>query len=225
MFVLLIRTILVYICVILAIRIMGKRQLGELQPNELVVAIIISNIATLSLQDSRIPILGTVLPIFTLVACEVLVSFWSLKSVAVRRLVSGNPVIIIRDGEIDQHELNSLRWTLDDLLEQLRNNGVFDIAEVSFAIVETSGLLSVCLKADCRPISMKLSRETPDDAPPVVLISDSNISDDGLRYCGINKAWLDGILSGRRLSPADIFVMTCNRRLEYNIVEKEDKKQ
>ena len=205
---------------------MGKRQLGELQPNELVVAIIISNIATLSLQDNGIPILGTVLPIFTLVACEVIISFCSLKSVIIRRLVSGNPIIIIRDGCIDQREMILLRWTIDDLMEQLRINGVFDITEVSFAIVETSGSLSVSLKPVYRPLTLNQLHITSNEnnAPPVVIISDSKISDDALRYCGVNKNWLYSILKKENFIIADIFIMTCDRSLNYNIIRKEREK-
>ena len=225
MFILLLRTILVYICVILAIRIMGKRQLGELQPNEFVVAIIISNIATLSLQDNGIPLLGTMLPIFTLVACEVMVSYWALKSVTVRRLVSGNPIIVIRDGSVDQREMKLMRWTIDDLMEQLRINGIFDINEVAFAIVETSGVLSVCPKAAYRPLTQQqlgLESDKDDtDAPPVLIISDGKLSDDALRYCGVNNAWLEAVLKKEKLRVNEIFIMTCDRSLKYHIIERE----
>jgi len=222
--VLFLRTILVYIFVIAAIRIMGKRQLGELQPNELVVTILISNIATLSLQDSGVPLMGTILPIFTLVACEVIISFSSLKSLKVRRAVSGNPIIVIRDGLVQQHEMQKMRWTVDDLLEQLRVGGYFDVSEIAFAVVETSGSMSVYPKFPYRPLNaqnMNVTTEDPNaDAPPMVIIRDGVLSMDGLVYCNVDKIWLDNIMRQENCTPETVFLMTCDRNREYHIVKK-----
>ncbi|MCL2069111.1 MAG: DUF421 domain-containing protein [Oscillospiraceae bacterium] len=227
MLVLFLRTILVYMFVIAAIRIMGKRQLGELQPNELVVTILISNIATLSLQDNGMPLIGTLLPIFTLVACEVIISFTSLKSLWVRRAVTGNPIIIIRDGIVQQHEMQKLRWTVDDLLEQLRTGGHFDLSEIAFAVVETSGMMSVYPKFPYRQVNAKdMSLTTQDqhcDAPPVVLIRDGNISQDGLAYCGVDRIWLDDTLRNESCTPRTVFIMTCDRNRKYHLVKRDEK--
>jgi len=223
--VLFLRTIIVYAFVIAAIRIMGKRQLGELQPNELVVTILISNIATLSLQDNGVPLLGTILPIFTLVACEVIISFTSLKSLKVRRVISGNPIIIIRDGEVQLHEMQRMRWTVDDLLEQLRVGGYFDISEIAFAVVETSGNMSVYPKFAYRPLNAMnmnvISQDQHADAPPMVLIRDGAVSNDGLVYCNADKVWLDDILRQESCTIEDVFLMTCDRNHKYHIVKKD----
>ena len=225
MLVLFLRTILVYVFVIAAIRIMGKRQLGELQPNELVVTILISNIATLSLQDNGVPLLGTVLPIFTLVACEVIISFTSLKSLKMRRVISGNPIIIIRDGIVQLHEMQRMRWTVDDLLEQLRVGGYFDLSEISFAVVETSGSISIYPKFPHRPLTAQIMNITAQhsnaDAPPMVLIRDGVISEDGLIYCGVDHQWLDMTLQHENCTAENVFLMTCDRNRKYHMVKKD----
>lgn len=227
MIVLFLRTLIVYVIVTMAIRIMGKRQLGELQPNEFVVTVIISNIATLSLQDNSVPILGTMLPIFTLVACEVIISFIAIKSVKIRRAISGNPIIIIKDGIINQKEMLALRWTLDDLMGQLRISNIFDINEVSLAIVETSGDLSVYPKFANRPLTPSSAGIAPtkpyQDYPPVVMISDTCISEEGLNFCGVEESWLKKILKKEGCTINQVFLMVCDKNLEYKIIKKDRK--
>ena len=222
------RTILIYFVVITALRIMGKRQVAELAPAELVVTIMISNIATLSIEDTNIPILGSILPIFVLVGCEVTESFVGLKSRVLRRLFSGGPRVIIRDGVIDQKELGNLRWSIDDLTEQMRQSGIFDIREVSFAVVETSGSLSAYQKFGARPASAQMLNIPADgepDAPPLTLISDGVLDSEALRFLNLRREWLDKILEEKRLALADVFMMTCDRRAHYRIVEKEKAKK
>lgn len=133
------RTMILYIVIVVAVRIMGKRQLGELSPTELVITILISNIATLPIEDTNIPLTAGLVSIFTLVACEVLVSGILLKSPKMRKIVSGSPRVLIRDGVIDQKQLSDLRLSIDDLTAQLRGQGCFDINQVAFAVVETTG--------------------------------------------------------------------------------------
>lgn len=137
------RTILLYFLMSLAVRLMGKRQVGELQPVELVVTIIISNIASLPLEEPSLPLFVSVIPVLTLVAMEVVLSAVSLKSRRIRRWFSGSPVVVIYEGVILQKPLRALRFSVEDLMEELRIAGVFDITDVQTAIVETSGKLSV----------------------------------------------------------------------------------
>ena len=221
------RTIVIYFIVVTALRIMGKRQVAELAPAELVVTIMISNIATLSIEDTNIPILGSILPIFVLVGCEVSQSLFSLKSRIMRRLFSGSPRIIIRDGVIDQRELGNLRWSIDDLTEQMRQSGIFDIREVSFAMVETSGSLSTYQKFGARPASAQMLNVPADgepDAPPLTVISDGKLDSDALSFLNLRREWLDKILTEKQLTLEDVFMMTCDRRAKYSIVEKEKAK-
>jgi len=220
-----VRTIIIYFLVIAALRIMGKRQLGELQPSELVVTILVSNLATMSIEDSNIPLMGTVMPIFVLVSCEVLLSYFILKSPKAQKVIFGNPRIVIRNGVIDQKELRSLRWTIEDLTEQLRVSGIFDINEVSMAIVETSGAISVYQNYRNRPMSIEMddARQGEDD-PPMVMISDGRVVEDTLNYCGVDRKWLDETLKRKHLTAEDIFIMTCDKKRSYLIMEKEERK-
>jgi len=209
-------------------RVMGKRQLGELQPSELVVTLLISNIATLSIEDTNVPLLGSILPIFILVSCEVLVSFLILKSNTLRKIISGNPRIVIRNGAIDQKELKNLRWSVDDLTDQLRSNNIFDISEVDFALVETSGTLTSYLKFNKRPVTVEMLQIPQDgvpDAPPVTVISDGELVKDALAFCNLNQEWLDNLLRSRKLTIQDIFLLTVDRRAGYHLVEKEAKRK
>ena len=223
-----IRTIVLYLTIVLALRIMGKRQLGELQPAELVVTILVSNIATLSIEDTNIQLLGSILPIFTLVSCEVLISVICLKSKKARHIISGNPRIVIRNGEIDQQELKNLRWSLDDLTEQLRQGGYFDIREVGFAIVETAGTLSVYPKFGARPVTAEQMQIPPDgtpDTPPMTIISDGDIDDNALTFLNLRRPWLDKILAEKEIKASDVFLMTCDRCAAYEITLKDGAKQ
>lgn len=224
--ILIIRTVILYAVIVCALRIMGKRQLGELQPSELVVTILVSNIATLSIEDANVPLLGSIMPIFTLVVCEVMASVFILKFSGLRKIISGNPCIIIRDGVIDQRIMSELRWSVDDLMEQLRIGNVFDIGEVSCAIVETSGTLSIFKKFESREATagmLKIPIENECDSPPMVIISDGKYVDDALNFCNIKREWVEEELAGQRLKPADVFLMTCNRRAQYYISVKDKK--
>ena len=221
-----IRTVILYFTVITALRIMGKRQVGELQPAELVVTIMISNIATLSIEDTNIPLLGSVLPIFMLVSCEVIESVLSLKSRTLRKLFAGNPRIIIKDGVINQTEMRNLRWSIDDLTEQLRIGGIFDIREVSFAVVETTGALSAYQKFDARPATAKMLSIPPDgepDVPPMTVISDGVLDEDALSFLNLRREWLDKILAEKKLTIDKVYMMTCDRRAGYSLIEKDKK--
>jgi len=218
-----IRTLILYLIIVIALRIMGKRQVGELQPSELVVTIMISNIATLSIEDTNIPLLGSILPIFVLVSCQVLESFAGLKSRLVRRLFSGSPRIIIRDGVLDQKELKNLRWSIDDLNEQLRQGGIFDIREVGYAVVETTGALSAYQKFDARPASanmLNIPANGEPDVPPMTVIADGKLDVHALAFLNLRREWLDGVLAERELRVAQIFLMVADRRAGYTIIEK-----
>lgn len=226
--ILLLRTIILYILVVFSLRIMGKRQLGELQPSELVVTILVSNLATLSIEDTNVPLLGSILPIFMLVICEVVVSIIILKSNRARKFISGNPRIIIRNGVIDQKEMRNLRWSIDDLMEQLRIINIFDVNEVSFAVVETSGKLSAYPKYAARTVTAEMiNLPTPGggDDPSVIIISDGVLVPDALKYCNLNEAWLHKILKEKHIPMRDVFMMTCNRNAQYHIVLKEEQRR
>lgn len=210
MIVIFIRTLILYILVIFGMRLMGKRQLGELQPSELVITILISNIATLPIEDTAVPLLAGAVPVLTLICFEVILSHLTMKSTRLRTIISGRPRIIIRDGEIDQNEMRSLRYSVDDLMEQLRSKDVFDLQEVELAVVETTGSLSIYKKAPYQTASVKdLPIKAVSSPVPAVVVSDGTIIHAGLAYCNLTEKQLHQIIKkeGQRLE--DIFLMTC----------------
>ncbi|MEE1011241.1 MAG: DUF421 domain-containing protein, partial [Acutalibacteraceae bacterium] len=146
----LIRAVILYIMVIFFIRLMGKRQIGELQPSELAVTILVSEIASIPMQDNSIPILNSVIALFILVAFEIISSALSLKSHKVRSYIQGHPVIVIRNGVIDYKALKKLRMTVNDLVSALRQKDVFDFSQISYAVFETNGKISVLMKPEYR---------------------------------------------------------------------------
>ncbi len=219
MLIVLIRSVIVYALVICAVRLMGKRQLGELQPSELVVTILISNIATLSLEDTDTPLLRGILPVLAMVCFELLISYGSLKSVGLRRLISGSPKIIIREGEIDQEMLHALRFSIDDLMTALRGNNVFTVDEVQFAIVETNGNVSVYQKPDNQPATKKdvhVSGSALD--PPQVIIADGKLRDKALSAIGQDRKWLDAVLRAKNMHMNEVFLLTADKACSYHIV-------
>jgi len=151
----LIRTIILYVIVVIGVRIMGKRQIGELQPTELVITIMISELASIPMQATGIPIMAGVIPIAVLIALEVLLSYAVLKNKRFREILSGKPSILIYDGVVMKNEMAKLRFNNDDLMEDLRLAGCTDVREVQYAILETNGQLSVILKKDHQPLTFK----------------------------------------------------------------------
>ena len=225
MLIVFIRVLIIYLLIIFSLRLMGKRQLGQLQPSELVVTILVSNIATMCIEDTNVPFLSGIIPILSLVSFDVIMSAISLKSKKARRIISGSPRVIIHDGKLDQAQMHELRFTLDDVMSQLRTKNIFDIRDVSFAIVETTGTMSVFQKADAQTITPKmLGMQMPeaDNSPPTVLVSDGAVIDSGLKYCNLRPEWLTKTVSEHGLSLKDVFLMTCNRQADYLIVKKED---
>ena len=142
-----IRSVILYFIIVLSLRLMGKKQLAQLQPSELVTTILISNIATLSLEDLSVPMIYGVIPILMIVSMDVFMSFIMLKSTRIRRVVTGTPQIIISDGKVDQQVMKNLRYTIDELMEAMRECMIFDLSEVQYAIVETTGKINFYQKS------------------------------------------------------------------------------
>lgn len=218
------RTLILYAVVIFGMRIMGKRQLGELQPSELVVTILISNIATLPIENTDVPLLSGIIPILTLMSFEVMISYLTLKNNKLRKIISGSPRILIKDGKIDQNEMENIRYSVDDLMEQLRTNGIFDVREVDFALVETTGKLSVYPKTHNQPVTPKtLKMDIQNQNPPTVVVSDGEIITSSMSYCNLTQAQLDKILKKEDIQYKDIFLMTCTPTKDYYIVPQDKK--
>lgn len=223
MLVVFLRTIMLYIVIIFSVRLMGKRQLGQLAPSELVVTILISNIVTLPIEDTSTPMLLGVIPILTLVCLEVIASALTMKSRKLRRIVSGSPKIIISNGEIDQQQLKELRFTVDDVLEALRAQGVFDIKKVQYAIIETTGAVSAYLKESEQPLSpSSVSGEPSENDPPQVVIDDGDVVYKSLEFLSLSEQWLCRTLENEDKRASDIFLMTANTDGSYYIIDKEE---
>lgn len=217
-----IRAVLLYIVVIFALRLMGKRQLGELQPTEFVIAILISNIASLPIEDPDVPMVIGAIPIFVLVGFEILISNLSLKSNNFRRFISGNPIVVISDGKIIQKSLHNLRFSIEDLIESLREQGIFYIEDVNFAIVETTGKISVYQKFESQNATAQMLNLKSDNVnPPILVISDGRLIADALKKYEISEKWLNNILSKKNLTIKEVFLMTVDSSLKYHIVKKE----
>ena len=217
------RTIILYIFVTLGIRLMGKRQIGEMQPNELVVTLLISEIAAIPLQDTSQPILNGVVAIFMLVILEILISVISMKSLFMRKIMNGKSAVIIKNGVIDQQMMKSVRMTVLDLVELLRGQDVFDISTVAFAVLEVNGNLSVLLKSSEQPATvadLKIKKEKALLQLPV--ISDGKIIKESLEAIGTDEGAVRKMLKGDNVS--DIFLMTMDRDGNHSII-KQRKKQ
>lgn len=186
-----IRTVVLYLCVVAAMRIMGKRQLGELQPSEFVIALMISELATIPIDNSDMSLLHGIIPIVALVLLELLFSVLVIKSEFMRRLVTGSPVQIIKDGKLLMKRLSHLRICIDDVMEQLRLAGYSSISEIDSAIIETNGQLSVVPKEESRPVICSDLNLSPQQTHvPHTIISDGVLRKRNLEAVGINEKWL-----------------------------------
>ncbi len=221
----LIRSVVLYFCIMLFMRMMGKRQLGELQPAELVISVLISNIVSLPVEDPNVPLLMGIIPVAVLVGLELIVSVLSLRFRGIRTLMGGNPVMIIHDGIVDQKALKNLRYSIDDLMESLRSQGIFDLNQIQYAIVETNGTVSILpyeKEAPVTPTQLKLNL-----APrkvPVVVISDGMVLEDGLRGASMSRKQLKKILEKEHVSLQDVFLLSADKSHQYTLIQKENKK-
>lgn len=212
MFVTIIRTVILYFIVICVVRLMGKRQIGELQPSELVITLLLSEIIAMPMEDSDIPLISTVVPVMLLVAFEIITSTLSMKSLKLRFLIQGHPIIIIRDGELQQKEMKKLRLTIDDILEALRQKDIFDISLVSYAIIETNGKMSVMLKPDFETVTNKNAGISADDSGiPCIVITDGQIERSAYEDCNMTDEKLKKIIKKQKIDVGNTLLMTVDK--------------
>lgn len=217
------RAIILYFFVIVGLRLMGKRQIGEMQPGELVVTLLISEMAAIPLQDISQPVLLGVAAISTLVFLEVIVSMVVLKIPKLHRLISGSSRIIIKDGVLNQREMKSLRITVSDLVELLRDRDVYDISTVAYAIMETNGSLNVLLKGTEQPATKKDVGKKSTDALPLPIISDGVLMTDAMRELDLDKRDIDKIIKENKTTISQIFLLQSDKNLNYTIIKKDMK--
>lgn len=207
MLLLIIRTALLYLLTMLSIKAMGKRQIGQLQPFEFVIILIISEMATLSLESNGTPLFNSIIPIVTLTLLQITIALINMKSQKFRTLVCGKPTVIVKNGEILEDAMRQLRLNTNDLLEQMRSKGFFDVAEVEFAIMETNGQLSIMPRADKRPVNPgDLNLIVENEKPAVSLILDGKIHHKHLLEQGKDLSWLLQKLKQYQISsPEEVF--------------------
>lgn len=218
---LLFKGIIVYISVIVAMRFMGKRQIGELQPGELAVTFLLSEVASMPLQTDSVPLLSGLSLVFLLVLLEITSSYFSMKSRLYRRLIQGNSVLIIKDGKVLKRNMKMIRYSNDDLMESLRLKDVFDISQVQYAYIETNGSISVQLMKKHQPLSADtMNKKVEEEFLPCLVISDGKVIKRELELCLMNEEKLDKILKKENLCVEDIFLMTADKNGKTYIVRK-----
>lgn len=220
----LIRTILLYAVIIAALRLTGKRQLGELSPAELVVAILISDLAAVPMQDYSIPLLSGITPVITLASLEVILSAFCFHNTRFRRIITGNPCTIIHHGKLNQQMLRRMRLSIDDVLEELRISGVTDISQVRRAVVETNGQLSIVLNTQDRPATCKdIKVHPPEEDMPLVIVCDGKLMHANLKLLQKSPAWVEMQCANQGIrSVSDVFLFTLDETGKQYIQKKEN---
>ena len=198
------RTIILHLVLLLVIRLMGKRQIGQMEASEFVVTMLVANLASIPMQDGAIPLYSGVVPIFTVLGVELVLSALSLRSIRIRKLLCGKPVILIENGNILQQNLKKTRVTMDELIGHLREKDVLDIRSVQYAILETNGNLSVFLYPKERPASAKdAGIPARKQYLPVTIISDGHLMEENLAVAKKDIRWVQRILEEKRVRMED----------------------
>lgn len=218
------RGVIVYATVILSVRLMGKRQIGELQPSELVTTFLLSEVASMPLQNKDCSLLSCFVLLFVLVALEIIFSVIAVKSPFFRRLTQGRSVLVIKDGRLLCDKMAELRYSVDDLLEALRLKDIFDISLVKYAYIETNGSLSVMLKEKDSPVTAgQLKLPLADEQLSCLVISDGKIIEKDFELCDMTREKLYKLISKRGLTVENIFLMTADKGGKYVIFERQAK--
>ncbi|WP_029689004.1 DUF421 domain-containing protein [Thermoanaerobacter sp. A7A] len=195
MLILFFRTIILYVLVVIFMRISGKQQIGQLQPYELVVAIMIADLVAIPMQNKGIPLVSGIIPILTLLVSQLFLSYLSIKSLRARAIICGTPTILVENGKILTSQLQKERYNINDLLEELRVKGYPNIADVEYAILETNGSLSVIPKSNKRPVTPQDLNLTPQyEGLPLPIIIDGIIMHQNMQKAGIDMEWLNAQL-------------------------------
>ena len=221
----LIKGLIIYIILAIAIRFMGKRQIGELQPGELIITMVLSEVATMPLQDGDFPVISGITLIFLFVTLELFSSFLAMKFRPYRTVMQGHSVLIIKDGQLLKNNLSMIRYSTDDLMEALRLKDVFDIADVQYAYIETNGSVSVRLKKEAEPLTAKdLNVHCRENALPCLVISDGKIIKRDFELCSMTEEKLQKILRKKGLTVNEVFLMTADKQGNIYTVKKAVKK-
>lgn len=225
MLIVLCRAAILFVVIMISMRVLGKRQLGEMEPAEFVIALVISDLASVPIENMGIPLLYALFPIIVLVSLELLITYGSLKSLRFRVLVCGKPSIVIENGKIIQSEMTKSRISVNELFEQLRGKNVSDISQVKYAILETSGEFNVILFGEYNPVTVSdLELQASDTGLPIAIIDDGKLIKENMTIRNVDQQWVKRYLQSRKLpGPKEIFLMTIDDQGNIYITEKERK--
>ena len=209
-----VRTIILYLLIILGIRLMGKRQIGELEPSELVLSLIIADLAAVPMQDFGIPLIMGIIPILTLLCLSAILSVLTVKSIRFRALLCSRPSIVIQDGKILTREMVKNRFTVDELMEELRMAGVTDLSTVKYAVLETTGRISVLPYAEHQPVTVRdMGLKVKEAGLPVIVVSDGRVLSHNLKTRNLSMRWAKEQM-GSRTKPTMYILSRRRRKLE-----------
>ncbi len=222
MLTIIVRAILIYILVLFVFRLMGKRQIGQMQPFELVLTLIIADLATIPMAESSVPVLHGVIPLLTLVVVHYFLTLISKNSVKFGNFISGKPVIVINPKGIDEKALHSLNITVDDLFEAIRGAGYFNLEEVQYAIMETNGTVNVLPKAEFSPVVNKdLKLKIEETSIPVTLVSEGKLMKNNINLAGVDLPFIEKFMKKAGIDKiSKVLVLTLNKSGIVYIQEK-----
>ncbi len=217
------RCIVLYVAVVVAVRVMGKRQIGELQPSELVITIMISELAALPLQDLNMPLIWGIMPMFLMVGLELLMSLFTLKSMRFRAFCYGKPVLLIYQGKVNQYELLRTRVSMEDIMEAMRGNGILCVEDIMTAVLETNGTVSVIPKPQAAPPTAKDLKISVNQSGgiPVILVMDGHIVEKNMKLKSVSEEQLSHILNGYEIPIRDVFMLTMDDNGKTFLIKRE----
>ena len=220
-----IRAFILYLIVLIALRLMGKREIGQLQPYELVITMMIADLASVPMQDIGIPLFHGIVPILALLLGQIVLSYINIKSGWMRRILCGEPTVLIQKGKIMEDRLKKQRYTVDGLMEELRSNGIFSLEEVEYAILETSGQISVIKKPEKDPVSKEdINAQVTYTGYPRPLIIDGSYIDKNLEVMGISKNEVDKYLKKQNTDYKNVFILMYDESKKFFLQKKDNQK-
>ncbi|MDE5670854.1 MAG: DUF421 domain-containing protein [Eubacterium sp.] len=217
----LIRAVIIYITVIISMRIMGKRQIGELKPHELVITVLVSQVASIPLEDNSMPLANMFVPILIFVSFEIIVSVISMKSLNFRNLIQGRPMFVIKDGKVNEKQMKRLRFTMDDLIDAIRQKDVFDISTVQDAVIETNGSISVLQKAEEAPVTPKqLKLSVDENSTPIAVVIDGKPVTEYFSTEKVKNSKIELIVNNEKKDIKDIMLLTIDESGNTYLIPK-----
>lgn len=226
--IIIVRTAIMYLIVIFSLRFMGKKQIGQLQPSELAIAIMISELASIPLESKDVPLLSGIVPVLVLVVLEIAVSYAELKSIKLRKLFTGTPGMLVENGRLKESDMKNLRFSTDDLVEEMRMNGIMHIQDIEYAFLETTGKVSFILnKTATPPTSDDFKNGLKPDSMPFTVVNKGKIQYGNLKNIKKDEKWLQNELKKEKIKLSDLLILCANKDgiTFFQLFEKAEGKQ